>query len=74
MAYAYRRTEDFVPGAVDRGIIQRTTGAYRVTSVLTSPDLLILAGICVTGLLVSLAVTLAVPGFAEVLETFQQLL
>jgi hypothetical protein len=74
MNYSYWRTERLIRDAVDRRILQRTTGSDRIISVLTNPDLLIVAAICIAGLLASLAVMLALPNFTEVTEALQQLL
>src|SRR5262249_6357857 len=63
MSNSYWRTERLIVDAVDRR-----------DSIVGDPDLLVLATICTIGLLLSLAVTLAVPGFAETTEALQQLL
>ena len=60
--------------AVDRRILQKLSVWDRVASIVTDPDLLVLTLICIIGLLLSLVVTLAVPGFAEATEALQQFL
>jgi hypothetical protein len=74
MSNSYWRTERLIVDAVDRRILQKSRVWDGVVSIVTDPDLLALAAICVAGLLVSLVVMLAVPGFAEATEALQQLL
>ncbi len=74
MSNSYWRTERLIVDAVDRRILQKSRVWDGVVSIVTDPDLLALAAICVAGLLVSLVVMLAVPGFDEATEALQQLL
>jgi hypothetical protein len=74
MSNSYWRTERLIVDAVDRRILQKPGIWDGVASIVSDPDLLVLATICTIGLLLSLAVTLAVPGFAETTEALQQLL
>ena len=74
MGYSYWRTERLIVDAVDRRILQKLSVWDRVASIVTDPDLLVLTLICIIGLLLSLVVTLAVPGFAEATEALQQFL
>ena len=60
--------------AVDRRILQKLSVWDRVALIVTDPRLLVLTAICIIGLLLSLVVTLAVPGFAESTEALQQFL
>ena len=74
MSNSYWRTERLILDAVDRRILQKPKVWDGVVSLATDPDLLALAAICFAGLVLSLLVTLAVPGFAEATEALQQLL
>jgi hypothetical protein len=74
MNYSYWRTERLIADAVDRRILRRTTVWDQIVSFFTNTDLLIVAAICIVGLLASLAAMLALPNFAEVTEALQQLL
>ena len=74
MGYSYWRTERLIVDAVDRRMLQKSNIWDRVASIVTDPDLLVLTLICIIGLLLSLVVTLAVPGFAEATEALQQFL
>ncbi len=74
MNHPYWRTERLILDAVDRRILQKPNAWDGVVSIITDSDLLVLAAFCILGLLLSLAVTLAVPGFAETAEALQQLL
>jgi len=74
MSNSYWRTERLILDAVDRRILQKPKVWDGVVSLATDPDLLALAAICFPGLVLSLLVTLAVPGFAEATEALQQLL
>ena len=74
MAYSYWRTERLIVDAANRRILQKSSVWDRVASIVTDPDLLVLTAICIIGLLLSLVVTLAVPGFAESTEALQQFL
>lgn len=74
MSNLYWRTERLILDAVDRRILQKPKVWDGVVSIVADPDLLALAAICSAGLLLSLLVTLAVPGFAEATEALQQLL
>jgi len=71
MDYSYWRTERLILDAVGRRILQRPTGSDRIISVLANPDLLIVAGFCIAGLLATLALLLAVPSFTELNATLQ---
>ena len=44
----------------------------QIASIITSADVVALLAICMIGLLTSLAVLLAFPGFAKVVEVLQQ--
>jgi hypothetical protein len=74
MSNSYWRTERLIVDAVDRRILQKPKVWDGVVSIVADPDLLALAAICFAGPLLSLLVTLAVPGFAEATEALQQLL
>lgn len=74
MSNSYWRTERLIVDAVDRRILQKSRVWAAVVSIVTDPDLLVLAAICIAGLLLSLMVMLGVPGFAEATEALQQLL
>ena len=74
MNSSYWRTERLIADAVDRRILQRPSVWSAIVSIVSDPDLLVLATICIVGLLLSLAVTLAVPGFAQMSEALQQFL
>jgi hypothetical protein len=74
MSYSYWRTERLIVDTVDRRILRRTNVWNQIVSLFTNGDLLILVGFCIVGLLASLAAMLALPSFAEVAETVQQLL
>src|SRR5262249_25096112 len=71
MSNSYWRTERLIVDAVDRRILQKPGIWDGVASIVGDPDLLVLATICTIGLLLSLAVTIAVPGFAETTEALQ---
>jgi hypothetical protein len=74
MSNSYWRTERLILDAVDRRILQKPKVWDGVVSIITDPDPVALAAICIAGLLLSLVVMLAVPGFAEATEALQQLL
>jgi hypothetical protein len=74
MNYSYWRTERLILDAVDRRILQKVTIRDQIISLITNGDLVAVAIICIIGLLASLAVMVAVPGFAELTESLQQLL
>ena len=74
MSYSYWRTERLIPDAVDRRILHQLTVSDRTVLVPTNPELLVVAGFCVIGLLASVVVMLALPSFGEFAEALQQLL
>jgi hypothetical protein len=74
MSNSYWRIERLIVGAVDRRILEKPGAWDSVVSIVTESDLLVLTAICIVGLLLSLAVMLMVPGFAETTEALQQFL
>lgn len=74
MSNSYWRTERLIVDAVDRRILQKPDGWDGIVSIVTDPDLLVLAAICIVGLLLTLVATFVVPGFAEATQALQQLL
>lgn len=74
MSYSYWRTERLILDAVDRRLLRKTTVPNQIVSVLTSPDFLAVASICIIGLLVTFAVMFTVPDFWQASEALQQLL
>jgi hypothetical protein len=74
MSNSYWRTERLILDAVDRRILQKPNVWDGLVWNITNPDFLVLAAFCILGLLLSLAVTLAVPGFSETAEVLQHLL
>jgi hypothetical protein len=74
MNYSYWRTERLILDAVDRRILQKVSLRGRIISLITNGDFVALAIFCIIGLLVGLAVMVAVPGFAELTEPLQQFL
>jgi len=72
MNYSYWRTERLILEAVDRRILQKSNAWDQIASIITSADVVALLAICMIGLLASLAVLLAFPGFAKVVEVLQQ--
>jgi hypothetical protein len=72
MIYSYWRTERLILDAVDRRILQRSSAWDQIASIITSADVVLLLAICMIGLLASLAVLPAFPGFAKVFEVLQQ--
>ncbi len=74
MSNSYWRTERLILDAVDRRILQKPSAWDGLVSIIVNPDFLALAAFCILGLLLSLAATLAVPGFSETAEALQQLL
>lgn len=72
MNYSYWRTERLILEAVDRRILQRSNAWDQIASIITSADVVALLAICMIGLLTSLAVLLAFPGFAKVVAVPQQ--
>ncbi len=74
MSNSYWRTERLILDAVDRRILRKPYAWDGLVSIITNPDFLALAAFCILGLLLSLVVTLAVPGFLETAEALQQLL
>jgi hypothetical protein len=74
MSNSYWRTERLIVDAVDRRILQKPGVWDGVASIFSDSDLLALTVICIVGLLLSLAVTLMVPGFTEATEALQQFL
>ncbi len=74
MSNSYWRTERLILDAVDRRILQKPNVWDGLVSIITNPDFLVLTAFCILGLLLSVAVTLAVPGFSETAEALQQLL
>ena len=47
MSYSYWRTERLILDAVDRRLLRKTTVPNQIVSVLTSPDFLAVASICI---------------------------
>jgi hypothetical protein len=74
MSYSYWRTERLILDAVDRRLLRKTTAPNQIVSILTSPDFLAVAAICIIGLLVTFAVMFTVPDFWQASEALQQLL
>jgi len=72
MNYSYWRTERLILEAVDRRILQKSNAWDQIASIVTNADLVALLAICMIGLLTSLAVIQAFPGFAKVVEVLQQ--
>jgi hypothetical protein len=71
---SHLRTERLIVEAVDRRILRTTTVEDQFVSFFTNADVLVVTCLCIVGLLASLAVMLAFPGFTEVTEAFQQML
>jgi hypothetical protein len=67
----YGRTERLT---ADQRKLQRTVVWDAIVSIAGNIDLLVVTIVCLTGLLLTLVVTLAVPGFNEMTEVLQQLL
>jgi len=74
MTQSYWRTERLIVDAVERRILGGVAVPDRIVSVLTNPDLLVLAAFCVVGLLASVVAMLAMSGFDELAEALQQML
>jgi hypothetical protein len=74
MSNSYWRTERLIVDAVDRRILQKPESWDGIVSIVTDPDLLVLAAMCIVGLLFSLVATFALPSFAETTQALQQLL
>jgi hypothetical protein len=57
MSNSYWRTERLIVDAVDRRILQKPESWDGIVSIVTDPDLLVLAAMCIVGLLFSLVAT-----------------
>ncbi len=69
----YWRGERLIIDAVDHRL-RKVSVWDRFASIVTDREFLGLVVFCIIGLLLSVIVTLAVPGFGEVAEALQQLL
>ena len=67
----YGRTER---STADQRKLQRATVWDAIVSIAGNTDLLVVTIVCLTGLLLTLVATLAVPGFNEMTAALQQLL
>ena len=68
MNFSNWRTERLVLDPADRRLLRKINTWNEVTAILTSADVVALSAICLAGLLTSLVVLLAFPGFAEIVE------
>ena len=73
MTHSYWRTERLIVGAVERRILRGVTISDRTVSILTNPDLLVVA-FCIIGLLASVVAMLNAASFGEFADALQQML
>jgi len=72
MNFSDWRTGRLILDPADRRLLKKINAWDEVVSILTSADVVALSAICLAGLLTSLVVLLAFPGFVEIVEMLQR--
>jgi hypothetical protein len=73
MNFSSWRTERLILDPIDRRLLKKINAWDEIVSILTSADVVALSAFCLVGLLTSLVVLLAFPGFAEIVEMLQRI-
>lgn len=68
MNFSNWRTERLILDPIDRRLLKKINAWDEIVSILTGADVVALSAFCLAGLLTSLVVLLAFPGFAEIVE------